>query len=308
MKPFIRTLFIISALSISSCGNNKGISEEETAQAKTPVEICQISIGSIHDDLLFFGTSVYLKRNMVTAPIPAFVAKVTIKLGDKVNKGELLYILQSKESRAIGNGYLGRDTSLLGFGMIKVLAPASGIISTLDKQQTGDYVLEGTQLCTIAESNDLAFQVNVPFELTQFTKAGSNCTLILPDNSVHEGFFIKALTAMNINAQTQTILARGRENLLLPENLIIKVSVRKGNSATAQLLPKTAILTDEMMVDYWVMKLINDSVAIKIPITIGNKNQDKIEVVNPHFNTSDKIICIGNYGLPDTALVKIIKQ
>jgi hypothetical protein len=58
-----------------------------------------------------------------------------------------------------------------------------------------------------------------------------------------------------------------------------------------------------MMKEFWVMKLINDSTAIKIPVTIGNKNSEVIEVLSPQFNLSDKIIKKGNYGLPDTALV-----
>jgi len=35
------------------------------------------------------------------------------------------------------------DSAATTFGKINVIAPASGVISTLDKQQIGDYVLEG---------------------------------------------------------------------------------------------------------------------------------------------------------------------
>lgn len=307
MKNYIKTLAVIGCLSLASCGNHQEEIAEQTVQPKTPVEITTIQNGSVDDELLLFGTTVYLKRNMVTAPIPAFITNVRIKLGDKVNQGDVLYELESKERRALGSNISKVDTSLSNFGLIKVKASASGIISTLDKQQPGDYVMEGAQLCTIAESSDLAFQVNVPYEFTPYAKSGTSCTIMLPDNSSHQALLTKPLTAMNVLAQTQTILAKSNESLFLPENMIVKVVVNKGTKNNKQVLPKTCVLTDEMMKEYWVMKLINDSTAIKVPVTIGNKNTERIEIMSPQFNPNERIISNGNYGLADTALVKITK-
>ena len=267
--------FIIIQLLIS-CSSGSETTRQESTTPKTPVQVVAISLGSVNDQLTLFGTTFYLKRNIVTSPIPAFITTVNIKLGDRVNKGDVLYILQSKESRALGNDLTKIDSTLSNFGIIKVKAPAAGIITTLDKQQSGDYVLEGTQLCTIAESNDLVFQVNVPFEFTQFTKLGNSCSIILPDNSTYKAQFTKALTAMNVTAQTQTILAKSGTALFLPENLIIKVLVNKGTIFEKQILPKSCVASDEMMKEYWVMKLINDTTAVKQIVTVGNKNTEMI--------------------------------
>jgi hypothetical protein len=303
MKQLSIYFSIALALLLASCGSKTETQTEQTAAPKTPVEVVSISNGSINDELTLFGTTIYLKRNLVTASI----TEVNVKLGDRVNKGDVLYVLQSKESRALGTDVSKIDSTLKNFGVIKVTASATGIISTLDKQQPGDYVLEGTQLCTIAESNDLVFQVNVPYEFTAYTKTGNSCTLILPDNSQYSATFTKALTAMNVTAQTQTILAKCNENLFLPENMMVKVAINKGTQSKKQVLPKSCVLSDEMMKEFWVMKLINDSTAIKIPVAVGNKNSERIEVVSPKFETTDKIISKGNYGLPDTALVITIK-
>ena len=282
--------------------------EEETSIApKSPVQISSIRIGEIDDNLLLSATTVYLNRNVITAEIPAFITKVNIHLGDKIIKGQVLYELQTKESKALGKQSFNIDTSITNIGIIKVYAPASGIISTFDKQQTGDYVLEGTQLCTIAESNDLAFQINVPYEFTQFTKVGTHCTITLPDNSVHTAIITTPLSAMNSLAQTQTILAKCKESLFLPENLIVKIQVIKNMKGNKQIVAKPCVLSDEMMQDFWVMKLINDSTAVKVPVIIGNKNDKEIEINSPQFNSNDRIIINGNYGLTDTASVKITK-
>ncbi len=282
------------------------LEETEILNPKSLVEVVNIKYGEIDDELVLSATTIYLKRNVVTSTIPAFITNVKVKLGDAVNKGDVLFELESKERRALGDNASKLDTSLSNFGIIKIKATGSGVVSTLDKPQPGGYVLEGTQLCTIAQSSDLAFQVNVPYEFAAFAKEGKNCLITLPDNTIHKARFTKSLTSMNVLSQTQTILATVNENLLLPENMIVKVAIIKGTTGNKQILPKECILSDEMMKAFWVMKLINDSTAVKIPVTIGTKNNTNSEVIMPQFNVNDRIISSGNYGLSDTALVRIV--
>ena len=298
-KLIIAVTFIVTACS-------KSVTEEDSpVKAKVSVEVTGLSTGVIKDELTLFANTLYLKRNVVTSPIPAFITQVFIKLGDPVKEGQLLYILETKERRALGTQAVMPDSSSTSYGKISVKAPASGIISTLDKQQVGDYVLEGSQLCTIAESNALAFAVNVPFEFSLYAKTGVKCMLLLPDNSRHTAHFTTPLTTMNALAQTQTILAKSDDRMFLPENLIVKVLVNKNTEVRKQILPKMAVLSDEMMEKFWVMKLLNDSTAIKIDVKPGTMNKESIEIIAPLFNAYDKFLVSGNYGLPDTAFVRV---
>ena len=302
-------LIIPSFLTLLFACNPAGEKEAEIEiTPKTNVQITTVRNGSVSDLLELFASTVYLKRNVVTAPIPAFITRVNISLGQHVNKGDVLYVLESKEHRALGNEMNAIDSSLTNFGVIAVKATASGVITTLDKQLTGDYVMEGTQLCTIAESNDLSFQVNVPYEFTEFVRKGKKCSIVLPDNSVHTATISTPLTTMNLTAQTQTILAKADESLILPENLIVRVLIGKDEDSSKQVLPKSCLQSDEMMKEFWVMKLINDSTAIKVSVVTGNKNENDVEILTPTFAGDDRIILTGSYGLPDTALVNIINS
>jgi hypothetical protein len=56
------------------------------------------------------------------------------------------------------------------------------------------------------------------------------------------------------------------------------------------------------------MKLINDSTAIKVVVRKGFENNDEVEITEPEFLASDRIVMTGNYGLPDTARVSIINE
>ncbi|MFN3939212.1 MAG: RND transporter, partial [Chitinophagales bacterium] len=85
----------------------------------------------------------------------------------------------------------------------------------------------------------------------------------------------------------------------------VKVTINKSKESKTQVLPKSCVLSDEMMKEFWVMQMINDSTAIKIPVVVGNKNTEQVEILSPQFSTTDQIINKGNYGLPDTAFVTI---
>jgi Biotin-lipoyl like len=297
-------IIITSILAAFAC-TRTAPEEEVPVNARVSVEVAGLTTGTIRDELTLSANTLYLKRNVVTSPIPAYVTQVHVRLGDPVKEGQVLYVLETKERRALGENGVTLDSASASFGKINVRAPASGVVSTLEKQQTGDYVLEGGQLCTIAESSSLAFAVNVPYEFKAFTKPGAKCILLFPDNSRHEAVFTTPLSTMNASAQTQTFLAKSVDRMFLPENLIVKAIVDKNPEGKQQILPKEAVLSDAMMEHFWVMKLINDSTAIKVEIKPGNMGKNSVEIINPSFKADDKFLTSGNYGLPDTARVKV---
>jgi hypothetical protein len=56
------------------------------------------------------------------------------------------------------------------------------------------------------------------------------------------------------------------------------------------------------------MRLIDDSTAAKVAVTKGLEINDRIEIISPKFLTTDKFLLTGNYGLADTARIKIVEQ
>ncbi|MBC3787780.1 efflux RND transporter periplasmic adaptor subunit [Spirosoma utsteinense] len=310
MRTIIITGNLGLALLLSGCGTKSPADTEQTQtvartpEARTPVMVQKVGEGGISNSLTLFGTTLYLRRNAVTAPVAAFITNVYVSLGARVKAGQPLYELETKERRALGTLSVGGDSALIG--RVTVRATSGGLITTFDKQQTGDYVLEGTPLCTIAEDNALAVQVNVPYEYQALAKPGRACRVRLPDGRTLTATFTTPLTTVNLTAQTQSVLARINQPVPLPENLTVQVDVVRAANAHAQLLPRAAILSDEMLQNYWVMRLANDSTAIKVPIQLGERTTTTVEVKTPTFGAGDRIIIEGNYGLPDTARVQVI--
>ena len=67
------------------------------------------------------------------------------------------------------------------------------------------------------------------------------------------------------------------------------------------------MLTDETQSQFWVMRLLNDSTAVKVPVTVGTQEKENVEIKKPLFSARDKILLSGNFGLDDTAAVKITR-
>ena len=294
------------SLLVFSCNNKP---EETVAEIKpvTQVKITNVSYKNMEEQVTLTATSVYLQRSQVTAPVAGYITRVYVKYGDAVSKGQSLYEIETKERTALGNNAINEDSTLRNFGKLTIKAPSGGIITIIDRQQTGEYIMEGNPFCTITQSGDLAFQLNVPFEYHSLVEHSSYCTLVLPDKSQMQARIVKALSSLNASAQTQMYLVKPARSVFLPEGLVASVMLTTSSKPNTQVLAKEAVLSDELMKNFWIMKLLNDTTAVKVDIKVGIKNSGEVEILSPQFNTADRILSEGNYGLADTAIVKIIK-
>jgi hypothetical protein len=70
-------------------------------------------------------------------------------------------------------------------------------------------------------------------------------------------------------------------------------------------LPKEAILADETLEHFWIMKMVNEEYAEKVSIIKGIETDGQVEILSPVLSVEDIILVSGNYGLPDKAKVVI---
>jgi multidrug efflux pump subunit AcrA (membrane-fusion protein) len=87
-------------------------------------------------------------------------------------------------------------------------------------------------------------------------------------------------------------------------NLLVRIPMKQKTNAIC--LPLAAIQTNETQDDFWVMKMANDSLAVRVPITVGSQN-DSLKEVLSGIGLNDKIIVQGGYRLADSSLVSIQK-
>ena len=305
MKIIISRLILFFLL-ITGCRNENPTSKERTSSVKTPVHVTTIENTNISEKINLNAISQFQKKNTVKATSNGYVEKVFKSIGDNISIGNPLFTIKTKEAEALSK--LNIQDSLFNFkGLLAILSPSSGIISEISKQ-TNDYVTDGDQLALIADKSSFVFLLSVPFELNKYVIIGSNCKILLPDSTSIDGTIMNKLLGIDPTSQTQSYIVKPQTTLTLPENLIAIVQINKNKRQNTQVIDKTAVLADENFENFWVMMIVNDSTAVRININKGISTDNKIEILSPHFNTSDRIISSGNYGLPDTAYIKMIKE
>jgi hypothetical protein len=93
----------------------------------------------------------------------------------------------------------------------------------------------------------------------------------------------------------------------IPENLMARVQFIKKMSPNAMILPKEAILTNEVQSEFWIMQMTDNETAVKVIVRKGIESGDSVEIVSPRLKPDTKILLTGNYGLADTVKVVIEK-
>jgi hypothetical protein len=294
---------LIPFLFLAGCGSRQENGEKEI-QARVPVTVENIHIADIADYLELNGTSSFLVKAMIKSPTAGYVEDITVNQGDKVMKNQVLFKLRTKESTALKNDSL--NPYFLS-GLITLKANMDGIILSVDHPR-GDYIQEGDQLAMIAVPSSFVYILDVPYESASYIRLFSDCEISLPDGHRLKGKIFSRLPSIISGSQTQRYIIHPVETQNMPENLIAKIRILKRIIPKAVLLNKSCILTDEVMQHFWVMKLVSDSVAVKIPVTTGLSDGNDIEISSPVFSPSDRFLSSGNYGLGDTVKVTVAKK
>lgn len=304
MLQRIYSLFLISlALLFQESCKNRESTTEEAASIVTPVTVTPVFFKTMKSVSDLPAISSFLRKSTVRATAAGYLQKAEVLQGDLISSNQLLFTIRTRESIALEN-LNNNDTTLNLRGLINIKSPAQGIITSV-KYQAGDYVQEGDELATIADQNSLVFILEVPVEMDKYVSSNRNCTVQLPDSTAITGVISGKLPEMNLETQTLRYMVRISSNTSIPENLIAKVPVVKSTHKDTMVLPRKAVLSNETQTEFWVMKLISDSVAVKTIVKTGLENKDEIEITDPVFTGSDRIIMTGNYGLADTADVSV---
>lgn len=292
-----------------ACNHKAGSADEATAPeaVQTPVSVTTVSVSTITDSVVLNATSTFLQANIVKSSANGYIKAVNTKVGQFAPGGKTLFSVQTKEAKNIGNLINDLDPSFHFSGIIHIKAPLSGYVTELN-HQVGDYVQDGEQLAVISDAKSFGFLLNLPYEYRPLVGTGKPVQLVLPDGLHLTGVVAHIMPTVDSASQTQAVLIQVKAAQAIPQNLIAKVQLVKRQKQNAVTLPKEAVLADEAQENFWVMQMVDSVTAVKVPVIKGMETGNRVEIIRPQFSTTDKILLTGNYGLPDTAKVKIVKE
>jgi multidrug efflux pump subunit AcrA (membrane-fusion protein) len=310
MKTAFFITFFMAAVFLFSCKSKQdppAAADAPTAEVQTPVTVTTISNESLSEYVELNAMSSYLQNSFIKATANGFIKSSNVKPGQFVRAGQLAFLMQTKEAKALGNTINDLDPSFKFSGLIRINATQTGYITAID-HQPGDYVQDGEQLAILSDAKSFGFLLNLPYELRSYLGKNKTVDIALPDKTVLKGTVAHVMPAVDSVSQTQAVLIKVNASTSIPQNLLGKVRIVKNEKSDVPSLPKEAVLADESQENFWVMKMIDSVTAVKVPVIKGMESGDRVEIVRPVFTPSDKIVLRGNYGLPDTAKVKIEKE
>jgi len=302
MRKIPVLLLLAAALLTHNSCKNRTVSETEIMPVVS-VKTESVVQGNIEKRISFNGITTYLKKNIVVSPIAGYIVRSEAKYGEEVKREDLLFEIQTRESKALGT-VVAFDGKI---GTLYVSAPSEGFINELKINETGGYVVEGGELCTIVNNKDLMIRLNVPYEYNSILRAGKKCQIILPDNFTMNGVISRILPIIDEVNQTQSVLIKPENHKLIPENLNLTIIFIQEEHQQTTLVSRTSLMANETQSEFWVMKILNDTLAVKIPVIKGIENDSVTEISSPLLNKNDLIIREGAYGLPDSSVIKIVR-
>ena len=279
--------------------------EEPGVKARALVTVGAVQTDTLTDVLRLSAVSAFPAKDALRATTTGYVLPPTPVVGQLVRAGQTVFTIQTKESKTLHLDKLTGDPRLRFSGIIRITSARSGILATVDKL-AGDYVQDGEQLGLTYDKSRFGFILDVPVTQLRYVRTGQSCRIFLPDGRELAGRVAEVLPTADVSIQTQRYTIRPVGPVPdLPENLTVQVEINRTAPHLASTLPRSAVLTDETQTDFWVMRLLNDSTAVKVPVTVGKEEKDRIEIKQPHFSAADKVLFSGNFGLDDTAAVKV---
>jgi multidrug efflux pump subunit AcrA (membrane-fusion protein) len=305
MKNYIRITMFCCLLSCACHPADKSTAEPNVTPT-TPVTVTHVDAGPLSDSLELNASSTYLQNSYVKSIAAGYIKTVLVKPGDFVSSGKTMFTLETKESAAIGQTISNLDSSFKFSGLITIQAKGHGYITQLN-HQTGDYVQDGEQLAVISDQNSFVFILNMPYEDRGFVPLNKKVFLTLPDGTRLTGTIGTVFPNVDSLTQTQAVTIKVNPGFTIPQNLIARVHILRNGKAHTQTVLRSAVLSDDAQTTFWVMKMIDSSTAVKVPVKKGMELADKIEILDPQFAPADEILLSGNYGLSDTAKVSIQK-
>ncbi|MBE0651684.1 MAG: hypothetical protein IH595_12705 [Bacteroidales bacterium] len=294
---------LVIVLTTTACKQNNN-SESDT---KLPLPTVKVGSPVVQDKIVyehFRAVSRYLQDVNFRSRTEGVVTKVFTRPGDEIRVGQPLFIIKPVELTALEkSGSLSKGM----YSSSDTIYSDQNALTNMVSVQEGDYVQPGSLLASAFKKNSLVAMTYIPFNKVPSIKKNTPCSVIIPGQKPVDSYFKRPLFIADTVTQTQPFIVPLPSNLQLSAGMNLQVSFKEREIHQGIFVPRDAVLTNEEETSFWLMKMTNDTTAVKVPVTVGLLSEKNVEILSGAVKPGDRIVTQGAYGLPDTAYVKIVK-
>ncbi|MCX6137113.1 MAG: efflux RND transporter periplasmic adaptor subunit [Ignavibacteriales bacterium] len=292
-------LGILAACCSLHCGSGK--ENQESPSAGIPVTIVSPRRQSMTEYRTLNASTIFLSKASVRSSFQGYVENSLKSIGDSVRIGDVLFRMQTKEAAAADSITLPSGTPFFS-RFVDIYSRVNGIVTEINFHP-GDYVSDGDQLAKVGEPSSLRAVLNVPYQTVKEIRMSTDCMVSAPGGAIFHAVVDRFVPTVDPASQTQTVLLKFRGAVSLPENLNLIVHFPVKQIADAILLPRQAVLSNETQDQFWIMKVLHDSLAVRVDVVRGIETDSLVQILSPRINSNDRVVLDGAYGLPDTATI-----
>jgi len=291
-------LVIVFSATLGACAPQQQSSEKT---AKSDVKISSPIICPANRQICFQCITRYMQTNDIRSQITGTITQVNCTVAGNITVNQSLFTIQPQEAAALQKSKF--HNPILNGLSDTVFSHQNGQLKNLNVQ-IGDFVQAGDILASCIRTNSMRVIAYIPVEQVSKIEKIKDCLVFLPDGSTVNGQISGKLPTAETQDQTVAYIVDIKTAISLAENINLTVQFNTEQIQNAVFVPGSAVLGNEEQTCFWIMKLVNDSTCIKVPIEKGIKKDSLIQLIGSNLTINDRIISEGGYGLPDSARIQ----
>lgn len=321
------SLFLCGAL--SGCTQHHGgddAGESSSAIAVVAVKTAPVVRGDLETVVSATGNTDAVRKEKIVAPIAGTLLSLKVLEGTPVRRGDLVAVIQPKETRAAITGAdallraartegeraeagQAMKLALAGQNNLHVRSATDGIVATRSATE-GELVAENAELMTLVDLSTLVFVADVPLKDVALVRPGARATVYF--QALPGELFVAKVDAVNPRSDpgSQTVRVRiafgGREEKrrkLLRSDMSGVARIVTGRHPGILIVPKSALLRNDETDTYTIVVATADSLARILPVEVGTRTDSTAEVAGKGLIPGTRVVVEGNYALADSTRI-----
>ena len=255
----------------------------------------------------------------LAAPSAGIVAKINVVAGQRVQKDDILMVLNSATATFdYAKAELGRqkklfeqqNTSLKNvedaaaqLASLEVVAPVSGTVTSLNVQP-GQSVDTTTTVAEIIDLDRLALSMKIPSAQAGELQVGQEAQISSEPPVIASLSFVgSTVDPADGTVPAWALLPPGSG---LRPGQFVQFKLATGDRTNCVAALAEGVVTDENGDSaVW---LVNGDQATKTNVEVGLREGDWVEITSSGLKAGDSVVTVGAYGLPDKTQIKILNS
>ncbi len=322
--PHLLAAILAAMLLLPAC--RRAEDADTTPTVTVDVRTAVVRAGSVEETVGATGTTITLREYQLRSPITGVIVSFGLYNGDRVKRGEVIALVRTRESEASIQGaeeILRSSTSekqreeaeralelaRRSATTVAIRAPFDGILSNRVKNEM-EVVGEGDQIATLVDPSSVVFSADVPSGSLRSIRVGQSAGVKLSSfpGAPLRGRVKRIEPQVNPGDQTAKVQIELIDKpASLERSLFGEAAITVGEHRDVLLVPTAALLHDDENNRWEVMVVSPDSVARTVPVVVGVRKDSVAEVSSPALTARSLVIVEGQYGLPDSTKVRMIR-